>query len=167
LKLKTPFNKQEPTPDGIWNRLQQSLGDRRLRTTAQRRAIVEVFCRAQGHLSIEDILARVRKFEPGVGYATVYRTLKLLSQSGLAHERHFDGIARYEVAAGVHHHDHLICVDCGAITEFEEPRIEALQDHVARKYDFELLRHKHELYGRCARCRNKGRRASRPAGRVN
>ena len=84
----------------------------------------------------------------------MYRTLKLLAECGVANERRFgDGLTRYELADDASHHDHLICVDCGDITEFEEPRIEELQEGVARKYGFELRSHKHELYGVCAAAR--------------
>ena len=79
------------------------LGDKRLNTTAQREAIVEQFFRAPEHISIEELLNRVRRRHPKVGYATVYRTLKLLVDAALASERQFgDGQARYEVA-GEHH----------------------------------------------------------------
>ena len=76
----------------------------------------------------------MRHADPRVGYATVYRTLKLLAESGVANERHFgDGLTRYELADGDTHHDHLICIECHGITEFEEPRIETLQDEVAQR----------------------------------
>ncbi len=151
--------------DAMWTQLQRYLDLKGLRTTGQRRAIVEAFLKAKAHLSVEDLLSLVRKIDPRVGYATVYRTLKLLAESGLAHERNFDGLTRYEVAAGVHHHDHLICVACGEITEFEESRIERLQDDVARRHGFDLVSHKHELYGRCSRCRSRRRRGR--GGRAN
>jgi Fur family transcriptional regulator, ferric uptake regulator len=126
-----------------------------LRSTAQRRLVTEVFFHSDGHLSIEDLLARVRRRDPKVGYATVYRTLKLLKESGLAYERHFgDGVSRYEVAYQNEHHDHLICMKCGRIVEFEDERIESLQEDLARRHGFELKRHKHELYGVCTECRN-------------
>jgi Fur family ferric uptake transcriptional regulator len=129
-----------------------------LRSTDQRRLIVETFFRSDNHVSIEELLAQVRSKEPRVGYATVYRTLKLLTECGVANERRFgDGPTRYELADDVTHHDHLICVGCGDITEFEEPRIEDLQERVARKYGFELRSHKHELYGVCPRCLARGR----------
>lgn len=129
-----------------------------LRSTDQRRLIVETFFRSDNHVSIEELLARVRSTDPRVGYATVYRTLKLLTECGVANERRFgDGLTRYELADDVTHHDHLICVGCGDITEFEEPRIEELQERVARKYGFELRSHKHELYGVCPKCQSKGR----------
>ena len=131
-----------------------------LRSTDQRRLIVDTFFRAPNHISIEELLAQVRETEPKVGYATVYRTLKLLTECGVAHERRFgDGLTRYELADDTGHHDHLICVECGDIVEFEEPRIEALQEEVASKYGFELKSHKHEMYGVCPKCQKKaGRR---------
>jgi Fur family ferric uptake transcriptional regulator len=124
-----------------------------LRSTEQRRLIVETFFHSHSHITIEELLGQVRSADPRVGYATVYRTLKLLAESGVANERHFgDGVTRYELADGDTHHDHLICIECHGITEFEEPRIESLQDEVARTYGFELRTHKHELYGLCADC---------------
>ena len=123
--------------------------DRRLNTTAQREAIVEQFLRTRDHVSIDELLTKVRKRHPRVGYATVYRTLKLLVDSGLAVERQFgDGQARYEVVGD--HHDHLICVKCGLILEFEDEEIERLQDRIASRLGaFTVLRHRHELYGLC------------------
>ena len=124
-----------------------------LRSTDQRKLIVETFFRSENHVSIEELLAQVRVHDPKVGYATVYRTLKLLAECGVANERRFgDGLTRYELADDASHHDHLICVECGDITEFEEPRIEELQERVAKKYGYALRSHKHELYGVCPKC---------------
>ena len=125
-----------------------------LRSTEQRRLIIDTFFHSPAHITIEDLLGQVRSADPKVGYATVYRTLKLLAESGVANERHFgDGVTRYELADSHEtHHDHLICNECQGITEFEEPRIETLQDDVAKRYGFDLRSHKHELYGICARC---------------
>ena len=105
-------------------------------------------------MTIEDLLNEVRVHDRGIGYATVYRTLKLLAESGVASERKFgDGLSRYELADDASaHHDHLICTSCGKITEFEEPRIEALQDEIAARYRFTVTSHKHEMYGICAEC---------------
>jgi Fur family transcriptional regulator, ferric uptake regulator len=123
--------------------------DKRLNITAQREAIVELFLRTRDHVSIDELLIKVRKRQPRVGYATVYRTLKLLVDSGLAVERQFgDGQARYEVVGD--HHDHLICVKCGLILEFEDEEIERLQERIASRLGgFTVLRHRHELYGMC------------------
>src|ERR1700712_3048828 len=130
-------------------RWQTYIQDKKLNTTSQREAIVEQFLRTKDHISIDELLARVRKRQPKVGYATVYRTVKLLVDSGLAVERQFgDGQARYEVVGD--HHDHLICVKCGLILEFEDDEIERLQDKIAARLGgFTVLRHRHELYGVC------------------
>jgi Fur family ferric uptake transcriptional regulator len=133
-----------------------------LRSTDQRRLIVETFFKAPNHVSIEELLAQVRSQDPKVGYATVYRTLKLLTECGVAFERRFgDGLARYELADDASHHDHLICIDCGAIVEFEENRIESLQEAVAQEHGYELRSHKHELYGVCGDCQKKSKAAAR------
>ncbi len=123
--------------------------DKRLNTTSQREAIVEMFLRTRDHISIDELLAKVRKRHPKVGYATVYRTLKLLVDSGLAVERQFgDGQARFEIVGD--HHDHLICLKCSLILEFEDDEIERLQERIAQRLGgFNVLRHRHELYGLC------------------
>ena len=125
------------------------LADKHLNTTNQREAIVDYFLKTTDHISIDELLARVRKRHNKVGYATVYRTLKLLVDSGLAIERQFgDGQARFEVVG--EHHDHLICAKCGLILEFEDDEIERLQERIASRLGgFTVLRHRHELYGVC------------------
>jgi Fur family ferric uptake transcriptional regulator len=122
-----------------------------LKSTQQRDVIVDLFLKSSGHMSIDDLLARVRKRAPKVGYATVYRTLKLLTDCGIAAARQFgDGQTRFEVIGEHPHHDHLICVQCGLILEFENDTIEQLQDEMAdRLGGFKLVRHKLELYGLC------------------
>jgi len=137
-------------------RLNDYMARHGLRSTEQRRVVTEMFFASEGHLSIEELLDQVRLKEPRIGYATVYRTLKLLKECGLAFERHFgDGVSRYEVAWSNEHHDHLICVECEKIIEFEDDDIEVLQHQVAAKHGFRLVRHKLELYGVCPDCRAK------------
>src|SRR4029079_16495900 len=135
-------------------RLSTYMAKKGLRSTAQRRLIVDTFLEGAAHMTIEDLLNEVRVRDRGIGYATVYRTLKLLAECGVASERRFgDGLSRYELADEAStHHDHLICVECGKIIECEEPRIEALQDEIAARYGFEITSHKHEMYGSCADC---------------
>ena len=107
-------------------------------------------------MSAEELYARVKKAHSGIGYATVYRALKLFAEAGLAEERRFeDGFTRYEYRATDGHHDHLICTKCGRILEFENERIEELQDAVAKKNRFQVQSHKLELYGLCFECRKK------------
>lgn len=135
---------------------QEYLRKNKLNTTEQRELIVDAFLRSHEHVSIDELLARVRRKNPRVGYATVYRTLRLLVDSGLASPRQFDeGQTRYEPAGA--HHDHLICMKCGLILEFENEEIEVLQEQTARKLGgFHVLRHKHELYCLCPKAMGTG-----------
>jgi Fur family ferric uptake transcriptional regulator len=121
-----------------------------LKSTSQRDVIVDLFLRSSGHISIDDLLSKVRRRSPKVGYATVYRTMKLLTDAGIAAARQFgDGQTRFEVSHG-DHHDHLICNQCGLILEFENDAIEKLQEEMAETLGgFKLVRHKLELYGIC------------------
>ena len=127
-----------------------------LKSTGQRDDILRIFVEAGRHVSADELYHLVRKAKPRIGYATVYRTLKLLSDAGLAHERRFaDGFTRYEYNASDAHHDHLICTRCGTIIEFENEKIEQLQRLVAKRNRFLVQNHKLELYGLCAGCRDK------------
>lgn len=149
--------------DGILSRY---MSERGLKHTRQRSLIIDTFFSATGHLSVEDVVAKVRQQDSKVSLATVYRTMKLLSDCGLAEARNFgDGQTRYEAAVGRHHHDHLICTQCGAIIEFENNRIEALQEMVARRHGFRVTSHKMELYGLCRNCQRLAS-AGPPAPRV-
>jgi|SRR5690349_10880416 Fur family ferric uptake transcriptional regulator len=140
-------------PKELKERWREYLAAKRLNTTSQREVIVDQFFKAKDHISIDELLSRVRRRAPKVGYATVYRTLKLLVESGLAIERQFgDGQARFEVIGD--HHDHLICTKCGLILEFEDDEIERLQDRIAQRLGgFSVTRHRHELYGLCPKAR--------------
>ncbi|MGQ0507010.1 MAG: Fur family transcriptional regulator [Myxococcaceae bacterium] len=147
-----------------WNKndvLNRYMAERGLKSTRQRSLIIDTFFGSDGHLSVEDVWSKVRQQDPKVSVATVYRTMKLLSECGLAHAQNFgDGQTRYEPALGKHHHDHLICTSCGAIVEFENDRIEAMQEAVARKHGFKVQSHKMELYGQCRNCQRNADKAS-------
>ena len=143
-----------------------------LKTTQQREAIVDAFLRSSGHVALEELLARARRTHPGVGLATVYRSVKLLEEAGLAASRQFEsGHTLYEATQGRSHHDHLICQRCGFIVEFESDEIERLQESAARKMGFNVLRHRHELFGLCEKAqgapngRCPGEEAARPVSR--
>ena len=138
-------------PKGPWRTYLQRKG---LKTTQQREAIVDAFLRTSGHVALEDLLSQARRKPPGVGLATVYRTVKLLEEAGIAAARHFGpGQTLYEISEGRAHHDHLICDSCGFIQEFENDEIEVLQDAAARRFGFNVLRHRHELFGLCEKAR--------------
>ncbi|MCL5807967.1 MAG: transcriptional repressor [Deltaproteobacteria bacterium] len=124
-----------------------------LKSTRQRDIILDFFLSAKRHMSVEELYRGLRARHPGIGYATVCRTLKLFAQSGIAHEIHFgDGQTRYEHLVEGEHHDHLVCTVCGTIAEFENKTIEALQKAVADSHGFIIRSHRMELYGLCAKC---------------
>jgi Fur family ferric uptake transcriptional regulator len=126
---------------------------RGLRQSGQRDRVVETFLSQKGHLSAEELLSQVRIKDKRVGLTTIYRTLKLLTESGLAVERKFNRqISTFEPARLGQHHDHLICLGCGRISEFENKGIETLQEDVARKHGFFITHHVLELYGTCREC---------------
>jgi len=131
------------------------LARKRLKNTSQRMIILKAFLSQKSHLSTEDFYLHLRKKHPGIGYATVHRTLKLFSECGIAAERNFgDGQMRFEVSLGNEHHDHLVCTDCGQIIEFEDQQIEQLQREIAQKHDFYIKDHRLELYGLCSACQS-------------
>lgn len=143
--------------DGTMRKFEAFLAARGLRLTEQRRLIARTFFASQGHPSAEEIHHRVKKADAGVGSATVYRTMKLLKDAGLAKGMSIgDSFARYEPPSGSGHHDHLICRSCGRIVEFANDQIEALQARVAGKYGFAVTDHRLELYGVCGSCREGG-----------
>ena len=133
------------------------------RVTAPRMRVAEVFFRMKGHPGVEDLAAEVHKHYRGIGYATVYRTMKLLCESGLVAAREFDGegFARYEAQTSEGHHDHLICTCCGLIQEFEDESIESLQARVSDGHRFLMEHHRLEIYGVCAECQD-ARAAGKP-----
>lgn len=136
----------------------ERMKERGLKSTAQRDDIARAFFELGRHISAEELYAEAKKINPHVGYATIYRTLRLLKECDLVYERHFDdGQARFEVVSG-RHHDHFICEGCGRIIEFENQGLERLQEEIARELKATLRRHKMELYGLCSRCLEQGRR---------
>lgn len=124
-----------------------------LKRTSQRDLILDVFLDTEGHVSSEDLYAIVKAKDASVGFTTVYRTLKLLKECGLAAELEFhDGRMLYEHDYKHNHHDHLICTRCGALIEFFSEQIEQLQDEIVRRYKFKPLHHSHRIFGICADC---------------
>lgn len=127
-----------------------------LRSTEPRRLIIDALFASTGHLTIENLHQQVLARDARVGYATVYRTMKLLGDIGVVHMHHFgDGFTRYELADASSHHDHLVCLECGDIAEFEEPRIETLQQKLAQRAGFLVKARKREMYGVCAACQRR------------
>lgn len=128
--------------------------DKNLRNTKQREDILETFLQAGKHITVEELYNTLKKTNPEIGYATVHRNLKLMCECGLADETKIGSEkARFEQKYGHEHHDHLICLRCGRFIEVNEPKIERLQDKLARENDFVSIRHKLEIYGLCKKCK--------------
>jgi len=133
-----------------------------LKRSTQREVILDAFLRAGSHVSVEDLLRIVKRKDPAVGRTTIYRTLKLFQEAGLASELLVGAEARFEPLWNRDHHDHLICVYCGEIIEFQSPEIENLQDRIANGLGFVIEGHRHTIFGRCQKCAHKAPRAVRP-----
>lgn len=135
-----------------------------LRKTTQRELILEVFLETEDHLSSEDLYWLVQKRDSNIGQTTVYRTLKLLTDAGLAREvRLGDGRTYYEHHFEHEHHDHMICTGCGLVIEFFSPELEAKQDEMADKYNFKPTHHSLRILGICEECQRKEKEISSAA----
>ena len=135
------------------------LRQRNLALTKQRELILQVFLDAKGHRSADDLAAQVRAANPGIGLATIYRTLKLLVEAGLAEEHRFGSDATlYEPSQG--HHEHMICLACDGIFEFEDDELEALKERITAAHGFRMIRHTLHVYGVCRDCQAAGRDAT-------
>ncbi len=136
--------------------LQEHIVRHHLKATRQRKAILRAFLETERHATAEDLHRILRKTNSSIGLATIYRTLNLLCQCGLAEQREFGGgHTLFELTFNVNHHDHLVCTGCRKIIEFENLDIEKLQEQVARKNRFKIYNHKLELYGLCDQCERK------------
>lgn len=133
---------------------EEYLQTKNLKHSEPRKEILHIFLSIDKHLTANEFYRLVQRKYPSVGYATIYRTLKLLCECGLCRELKFeDGTTRYEHLYGHQHHDHLICTKCGRFVEVVDPQIERLQERLAKLHGFYPERHRMELYGVCKRCK--------------
>lgn len=136
--------------------LRSHIAEKGLKRTQQRETILEVFLDAKKHLSVEELHSLVKYRDPSIGLTTVYRTMRLFCECHLARANHFeDGRVRYEQHFQTAHHDHMVCLKCGEAIEFLDDRIEDLQEKAARKYGFQMVDHRMEIFGYCAKCQKK------------
>jgi Fur family ferric uptake transcriptional regulator len=137
--------------------LKELLKQRGYKFTDQRGAVLEVLIKYSGeHLSTDEIYQYVRDTNPEIGLATVYRTLTLLERVGLVMKLDLDdGFSRYELARHNedHRHHHLICSNCGSVTEVEEDLLDSLEEQILLKNDFLVKDHRVKFYGLCSKCR--------------
>lgn len=147
--------------NSVLAQVREQLEDNEFRLTPQREAVVRVlFDRVDDHLKAEDIYMYAKKIEPEIGLATVYRTLELLDRLGIIHRLEYgDGQSRYELGhnSEEHYHHHLICLDCGDISEFKYDLLEKLEEQIASERDFEIIDHNLRFFGYCSKCRVKKR----------
>ena len=136
--------------------LKNYLSEKNLRGSSKRNTILKIFLKEEGHITAEELYQKVSNEDSSIGIATVYRTLKLFREAGLARMSRFKkGDAQYEHNYLHSHHDHLICMKCGKIIEFKNPDIEENQEKIARRHKFKITSHRLELYGTCSKCSSK------------
>lgn len=127
-----------------------------LKRTAQRDLIVDVFLNTEDHLSSEEMCRLVKVKDPSIGQTTVYRTLKLLTEAGLAREVRFgDGLTRYERNHKFPQHDHMICNECGNNIEFFSAELRAIQEAIAARHHFKTTQHSLRIFGLCEDCQGR------------
>jgi Fur family ferric uptake transcriptional regulator len=127
------------------------LRTKNLKNSKPRSDILEVFLASEGHLSAQELYDQVKLKNPRVGFATVYRTLKLLEESGLARSLDYgDGTQRYEPDRFRHHH--IICTACNRTIEFLSPELEALLQDVQQTHDYIPQTHAVRILSMCQDC---------------
>ena len=127
-----------------------------LKHTEQRDTILKIFLETRDHLSTEELHRLVKKKDPKIGFTTVYRTLKLFSECGLASEVSFhDGIARYEHQYNRRGHNHMVCTECGSSVEFFTPELDKIEKEIGKKHRYQTTRHSFQIYGVCDECQKK------------
>jgi Fur family ferric uptake transcriptional regulator len=132
--------------------LKTLIRDMGLKVTDQRLLILKALQAGRVHVTAQEVFELVHKQDSSIGFATVYRFMRALTDSHFVTEVRVGGAsARYELKPEGHH-DHLTCTSCGRICEFENNKIEQLQEHVAREFGFKLTSHVLELYGLCPQC---------------
>ena len=134
--------------------LKNSLQNEGLRYTSQRQIVWDEICKTDEHRDAEEIYFTIRQGGQKVSRATVYRTIDVLVKNNLVRKLELgDGRNRYENKLDSSHHDHIICIQCGKINEFMDEDIERLQDEIAKKYQFKIVRHIHQIFVLCKDCR--------------
>jgi Fur family transcriptional regulator, ferric uptake regulator len=132
------------------------LREKGLKQSAKRDRVLEVFLNTRDHLSTEELHNLVKEKDLSIGYTTVYRTLKLLAQCGLAFEVDFqDGVVRYEHSLNRRTHHHMVCTSCGDSVEFFAPELEEVQRRIGDQFHFEPSRHTFQVLGTCRACLKK------------
>ena len=135
---------------------EEYLRERGQKMTAPRETVLDAFLQLENHVTAEELLAAARRIDPTIGQATVFRTIKLFAEAGLARGACPDeGARRFEHAYKHDHHDHLVCAGCGEIVEFHDEAMEKAQKAIYRAHGFTPSGHRLELQGYCPSCARK------------
>lgn len=155
LPCGRPTPSRSPAPDEakleeLKDSLKKYLSRKKLKFTEQRWTIASIIFGSGGHLDAQEILSLIKASDSSIGAATVYRNIKVLCDAGLLEMTHqnMDGRDVYELP-DEDHHDHILCVDCGVSFEFNNKKIESLQEKVATENEFRLTDHRHVIQGSC------------------
>lgn len=139
-------------------KIKQQLQAKGYKLTPQREATVRILLEnEEDHLSAEDVFLLVKDIAPEIGLATVYRTLELLTELHVVEKLNFgDGVARYDLRGDTnkHHHHHLICTQCGTVSEIKDDWLLPLEERLLTQLGFETLDHRLDFHGVCRSCRD-------------
>lgn len=152
--INTNFNDRTVEYEQLLNDFKSLLKKNSLKFTIQREVILETLYNSDEHLTPESLHHLIQDKHPDLktGIATVYRTLALLEESGMVTSLSFGASGKkYELGAK-NHHDHMICTECGNITEFVDEQIEERQHKIADSLGFKMLDHSMQIYGICKEC---------------
>lgn len=139
--------------DRAWEILSEHLRKNGLQSTTQRHVILDVFLSANSHVSVDELFPAVKAADPKIGHTTVFRTLKLLCECGIAEAVNLDKkVTRFEPLMGHEHHDHLVCTQCGKLIEAVDPEIERLQERLCKRFHFTPRNHRLQIMGLCEDC---------------
>lgn len=134
-------------------RFREFIAARGLKSTKERKEILDAVMETSGHFDPEELYQRLRGRGSKASRASVYRTIPLLIEGGFIEEvERIDKHAHYERVIGISHHDHMICTHCGRVIEFYSPTLEMLQDELCTKENFRKVRHHLEILGICSSC---------------
>ena len=142
--------KNEINIDALQERFRRFLYKNNGKLTNERIHLLRLLYQDEGHFSVDEIIDMASSPVMRVSRSTVYRTMDLLVQAGLARKLAFEGQeTRFEAALSSEHHDHLICIDCHKIIEFYNDELEQIQDQILAEHSLKPVKHVHELYGTC------------------
>lgn len=128
----------------------QELKKAGLKVTLPRLKILEILKEPKNqHISAEDVYKILLEQGEDIGLATVYRVLNQFDDAGILDRHHFEGGKSVFEISDKNHHDHLVCLDCGKVIEFEDDVIETRQTEIAKAHGIKLTNHSLYLYGRC------------------